>query len=140
MPTDLDLLPTRLLKDSQKAGAEQAEVWVQEGTRLTVRVRQGAVEELTEATTRSLHLRVYVEQRLGRTSCSDLHIRTLGGLAKRTVEHAWKAGQDSFAGLPEKAGHAPEAETLDLYDESLGDLGAASATASAAPRSPRLSS
>jgi PmbA protein len=129
MPTDLDLLPTRLLKDAQKAGAEHAEVWVQEGTRLTVRVRQGAVEELTEATTRSLHLRVYVEQRLGRTSCSDLHIRTLSGLAKRTVEHAWKAGQDPFAGLPEKAGHAPEAETLDLYDESLADLGAADAVA-----------
>ncbi len=127
MPTDLDLLPTRLLKDAQKAGAEDAEVWVQEGTRLTVRVRQGLVEELTEATTRSLHLRVYVDQRLGRASCSDLHVRTLSGLAKRTIDHAWKAGQDAFAGLPEKTATAPEAETLDLYDESLEGLGAAEA-------------
>ncbi len=127
MPADLDLLPSRLLKDAKKAGADDAEVWVQEGTRLTVRARQGAVEELTEATTRSLHLRVYVEQRLGRTSCSDLHVRTLGGLARRTVERAWKAGQDHFAGLPEKPGSVPEAEALDLYDDDLEDVGAAEA-------------
>ncbi len=125
MPTDLDLLPSRVLKDAKKAGADDAEVWVQESTRLTVRVRQGLVEELTEATTRSLHLRVYVEQRLGRTSCSDLHVRTLDGLAKRTVERAWKAGQDRLSGLPEKADTVPEAETLDLYDDELEEVGAA---------------
>jgi PmbA protein len=129
MPADLDLLPSKLLKDAKRAGAEDAEVWAQEGTRLTVRVRQGGVEELTEATTRSLHLRVYVDQRLGRASCSDLHIRTLGGLAKRTVERAWKAGQDKFCGLPEKSGSLPETEALDLYDENLEELSAAEAVA-----------
>ena len=129
MSTDLDLLPSRLLKDAKKVGADDAEVWVQESTRLTVRVRQGSVEELTEATTRSLHLRLYVEQRLGRTSCSDLHVRTLGGLAKRTVDRAWKAGQDTFSSLPEKAGHVPDAEALELYDDSLEELGAADGVA-----------
>ncbi|HXE74291.1 MAG TPA: TldD/PmbA family protein [Candidatus Xenobia bacterium] len=120
MPTrDLELLPERLLKQAQRAGAQDAEVWVQESTRFVTHLRHGNVEELTEATTRSVHLRVFVEQRVGRASSSDLRSKELAALAKRAVEHAWKSHADPFAGLPEKTGAVPPSQGLDLYDPEL---------------------
>ncbi len=122
---DLELLPERLLKQAQRAGAQDAEVWVQEATRFVAHLRHGGVEELTEATTRSVHLRVFVEQRVGRASSSDLRSKELGALAKRAVEHAWKSGTDPFSGLPDQAGEIPSSQALDLYDPELETLTAA---------------
>lgn len=122
---DLELLPERMLKAAAKAGAEEAEVWVQEATRLVVRVRQGTVEELTEATTRSLHLRVFVEKRSSNSSTSDLRPKILPEVARRAVERAWKANADSFAGLPDSTGATVASHTLNLYDPELEMLRAA---------------
>ena len=126
MPTvDLELLPERLLKQAQRAGAEDAEVWVQESTRFVARLRHGSVEELTEATTRSVHLRVFVEQHVGRISSSDLQSKTINSLPKRALERAWKTGVDPFCGLPDQPGEVPPSPALDLYDPALETLTAA---------------
>ncbi len=128
---DLELLPERMLKHAQRAGAQEAEVWVQESTRFVTHLRHGGVEELTEASTRSVHLRVFVEQRVGRASSSDLRSKELGAMAKRAVEHAWKSGADPFSGLPEKGGEVPLSQALDLYDPELESLTAAEKVAMA---------
>lgn len=116
---ELQALAERLLQKARAAGADEAEVWAQESAQFSTRVRQGAVEELTEATTRSLHVRVFADQRVAWASASDLRFETLAELVRRAVERAWLANQDPFAGLPEKTSEAPPAEPLELYDPAL---------------------
>ena len=61
-------LTERVLEQARRVGAEDAEVFLQESTHFSTRVRQGTIETLTEATSRALHLRVFVEQRVARRS------------------------------------------------------------------------
>lgn len=112
----------RLLKQARAAGAEDAEVLLQESTQFSTRVRQGTVETLTEATTRALHLRVFVDQRMARASTSDLREEILTGLISRAVERARLSNQDPFAGLPEEVSTPPAADALALYDPQLESL------------------
>lgn len=120
----------RVLERARAAGADDAEAHLQESTRFTTEVRQGAVEALTEATTRRVDLRVFVDQRVARASSSDLHEDTLDALVRRAVERARAASQDPFAGLPEEpSGGGRWAEQWDgdelgLYDPELEKLSA----------------
>jgi PmbA protein len=109
----------RVLQDARAAGADDAEVHFQESTQFSTRVRQGAVEALTEATARGVHLRIFVDQRVAWAGSSDLREETLDGLVRRAVERARAANQDSFAGLPDDATPPPEGEKLALYDPEL---------------------
>lgn len=121
----MDELAERMLEQARRAGAAEAEVWVQESTQFSTRMRQGTVETLTEATTRALHLRVFVDQRVARASTSDLRGETLTGLVQRAVERSWQANRDPFAGLPEDTSRPPSADELSLYDPHLETLTAA---------------
>ncbi|MFQ5776392.1 MAG: TldD/PmbA family protein [Terriglobia bacterium] len=112
----------RLLQQAQTAGADDAEVLLQESTRFSSRVRQGTVETVKEATARALRLRVFVDQRVARASSSDLRAETLEGLVRRAVERARLANQDPFAGLPENDTTPPEVESLGLYDSQIETL------------------
>lgn len=115
-------LAERLLQQAQTAGADDAEILLQESTRFSTRVRQGTVETLKEATARALRLRVFVDQRVARASSSDLRVETLEGLLRRAVERAWLASQDPFAGLPEENATPPKVESLALYDSQIETL------------------
>ncbi|MDA2914414.1 TldD/PmbA family protein [Acidobacteriia bacterium AH_259_A11_L15] len=122
MNQDFLQISERVLKRARAAGADDAEVFLSEGTNFSTRVRQGTVETVTEATTRALSLRVFVDQRVARASASDLREETLEGLVRRAVERAREANQDPFAGLPEETAAPPSAEGLNLYDPALEAL------------------
>lgn len=113
---DFPALAERLMKQARAAGADEAEVFLSEGTNFSTRVRHGQVETVTEATTRGLSLRVFLDQRVARASASDLRQASVDGLARRAVERARHANQDPCAGLPEKFGTPVAAEELNLYD------------------------
>lgn len=125
MSPKLSELGEGVLERARRAGAADAEVFLQESTRFSTRVRQGQIETLTEATARALHVRVFVDQRVARASTSDLREETLTGLVARAVERARLANQDPFAGLPEEHSPPPAAEPLALYDPHLETLTAA---------------
>ncbi|MGH9862552.1 MAG: TldD/PmbA family protein [Candidatus Acidiferrales bacterium] len=109
----------KTLAAAQQAGADDAEVHLSESSHFSVVVRQGGIEELSQATTRSLHLRVFVGQRLARASASDLSEETLHGLVGRAVERARLANEDPFAGLPDEFPTPPPAAALGLYDPQV---------------------
>ena len=122
--SEFPALAERVLQRARAAGADQAEVLLQESTRFSARVRQGTVETLTEATARGLHLRVFLDQQVARASTSDLREETIAGLVNRAVERARLASQDPFSGLPDEFPALPSAEGLALYDPAFESLSA----------------
>ncbi len=69
----------------------------------SVRVREGEVEDLTEATSRGLGLRVVVDSRLGFAYGSDLSPTGLATLAEKAVALARAAAPDPSNVLPSAA-------------------------------------
>ena len=122
-------LAARWVERARAAGAGEAEVMVNESTHLSCTVRQGAIEALTEATSRSLHLRVFSDHRVARASSSDLRESTLETLVRGAVERARLASPDECAGLPEGASAPPPADALGLFDPAAAALTADEALA-----------
>ncbi len=102
-----------------QAGATDAEAVAAEGDEFSVRVRLGQVEELTEAGSRALGLRVFFAAeggfRTASTSTSDLSQEGIARLVGGAVELAKVTGVDPFAGLPERNEFGAREEDLALY-------------------------
>jgi len=120
----MEQLAERWVERARAAGAEEAEVMVHESTHLVCQVRQGATEMLTEATSRSLQLRVFLDQRVARASSSDLRESTLESLVRGAVGRARLASPDDCAGLPQEFPAPPPPESLGLFDPEAAALAA----------------
>ncbi len=111
------------LERAMRAGATDAEVVAYEGDEFGVHVRLGEVEELTEAGSRALGLRVFFAaeggQRTATTSTSDLSDAGIARLVSGAVGLAKVTGVDPFAGLPDRdafGSHDPLAQALYFED------------------------
>src|ERR1700683_2138656 len=96
-------LAERAVELARKAGAAQADAWLEVGRESSVRVRDGEVEDLTQATSRGIGLRVVVDSRLGFATGSDLSEAGLGPLAQQAVALARAAAPDPANVLPTAA-------------------------------------
>jgi PmbA protein len=88
------------------AGAEQADALCEEAVSLTVRVYEGAVENLTEAGSRGVGVRAFVGGRSGYAYGSDLSEQGLAAVASAAAGAAAVTDADEHAGLPESCGAA----------------------------------
>jgi PmbA protein len=111
--------------EARRAGADDAEVLVRDGSELTVKVRLGAPELVKEATSRALGLRVFVDRRAANTYTSDLGRDALAGFVRDSVALARLAEPDELNTLPEAC--APAAAELELWDERTLGVDAARA-------------
>ena len=103
-----------------KAGAKQADALVESGRQFRVDVLEGDVENLKQAQTRGLGLRVFVDQRTALVYTSDLRLAALEDLAGRAVALARKAQADEHAGLPAEAPSiSAGADALHIHDEAV---------------------
>lgn len=84
------------------AGAEQAEVFLQIGRSADVRVRDGEIEDLTQATSKGVGLRVYVKNRLGFVWTSDFDPSALHRVVDRAIELAAISEPNPLNGLPDQ--------------------------------------
>jgi len=105
-----------------QAGAEQAEVHVQTGDNFSVNVRMGSVETLSQATSKGMSLRVFVDKRMASAGTSDFTPATVSDLVKTTVKLAKSASRDRFNGLPDVG--AVELPKLDLFDPAIAEISA----------------
>jgi PmbA protein len=116
----------RAIEDAIAAGATDAESVAAEGDEFSVRVRLGEVEELTEAGSRALGLRVFFAAeggyRTASTSTSDLSADGIARLVSGAVELAKVTGVDPFAGLPERAEFGKLEDDLALYFDDADKL------------------
>jgi PmbA protein len=123
-------LGREVMDRARRAGADVAEVSARGGFELSVRVRLGKPELVEEAGHNSISLRVLKGGRVAVTATSDLS--TVG--IERCVEDALALVElsepDPFAGPvdPSELARAPHPE-LDLYDDSVGGIDAATALA-----------
>jgi PmbA protein len=88
---------------ARKAGAAEAEAYAERTREASVRVRDGEVEELHQASSKGIGLRVICGQRLGFTYGTDLSKDGLKELAGKAVALAKGAAKDPANGLPRGA-------------------------------------
>lgn len=113
---DLEGTARRAVDAALSAGARDAEAWVERSTERQIRVYEGKVESLTDATSAGIGLRAFVDGRVGYahgTDTSDAGIRMLADAAQAA---AGVADSDPYAGLPEESGAA---DVSDLFSPRL---------------------
>ncbi len=124
-PAGLELDPSlrdfaeQAVERALRAGATDAEAVAAEGDEFSVRVRLGEVEELTEAGSRALGLRVFFAAdggyRTASTSTSDLSAEGIQHLVSGAIGLAKVTGVDPFAGLPDRSEFGQLTDDLALY-------------------------
>ncbi|NNF80860.1 MAG: TldD/PmbA family protein, partial [Rhizobiales bacterium] len=107
----------QLLNRAKAKGADAADVILAESLSVSSTVRLGALEDVERSEGLDLGLRVFVGASQAIVSTSDLGENSLEETATSAVAMAKAAPPDPNAGLPEQASSAPNAESLELYDD-----------------------
>jgi len=122
-PTDeLQALAERLVAFGRSCGADEIEVGIGDGEEFSLDVRMGDIENLVEAGSRSMGLRVIKDGKTAFASSSDLAPETLEHLVRNAVKRAELSSFDPFAGLPELSSRRIDPKSLDLYDPEVSEL------------------
>jgi len=122
---DLESLTADVVALALKAGASDAEAVAREGDEFSVNVRMGEVETLKESGSRGLGLRVFLGQRSGSASTSDLTAEGIRQLVEGALALARVTEEDPFAGFPETGEFGTVADDLHLYYDDVYSLAGA---------------
>lgn len=112
----------RALALAKRHGAQQADAMISHATDFEVKVADGAILTLTQATSRGLGLRVFVDGRMGFCTTSDLQQDSLDHAVARAVAMAREAAVDPFNGLPELTPGVSGTDALDVFDQGVVEL------------------
>jgi PmbA protein len=117
---DLDLAAD-LVRRAKTRGADQVEVYLARGTEFTVEIARGKTQELKQASSKGLGIRLFRRSHMGFVSTTDFTSSSL----ETVLDHG-------FAGLdlstPEEANRLPELsresppDDLELYDSSIAEV------------------
>lgn len=118
MTRDLQKVADAALAAAKAAGADAADVMVDDGTSVSVDVRHGVLEQAERAEGIDLGLRIFVGQRQAIVSASDVSAATLATMAERGVAMATEAPEDPYIGL---AGADQIAKSWDIDALELAD-------------------
>ena len=94
-------LAKKIVQKALKRGAKQAEAFLQVGRSADVRVRDGEIEDLTQATSKGVGIRVFVRNRQGFVWSSDFDPRALDLLIDRAIAIAEMSAPNPLNGLPD---------------------------------------
>jgi len=110
----------RLVAAAKRAGANDAEAYAERTRESSVKVRDGNVEELHQATSKGVGLRVFAGGRLGFAYGTDFSRDGLRKLAHDAVALAKGAAKDEFNELPrgKQLGRGPDG----VYDPAIEDI------------------
>ena len=124
---------TRVVERARQMGADVAEATARQGSHLSAKVRMRKPELVEEAGSRSVGLRVMIDQQVAVTYTSDLSRRGLDRLVEDALELARLSEADSFAGPPDPSLLSDEREhaELKLYDSGMSDVDSGAALARA---------
>ncbi len=103
------------LTETLKQGATAAEVGLSLSSGLSVSARLGDVENIEYDCDQGLGVTVYVGQRKGSASSTDLSLQSIKETVKAACNIAQFSNEDSFAGLPDAELLAQHCPDLDLY-------------------------
>ncbi|MFN2546465.1 MAG: TldD/PmbA family protein [Myxococcales bacterium] len=109
----------QLVKFARKAGAAEAEAYAERTRDSSVRVRDGEVEELQQASSKGVGLRVIIGKRLGFAYGTDFSKDGLRELAAAAVALSKGSARDEANELPRKPGVGEVAGEFDPAIESI---------------------
>jgi PmbA protein len=119
---DLEKLADQLLVFGNKNGGEEIQININNGTEFTVEVRNGKIERLFQASSRSLSLKVIVLSKVATASTNDFSPESLQQLMLNAIKRAMLTSEDEFAHLPLKEIAPEKPENLKLFDASMSEL------------------
>ncbi|KAB2308398.1 metalloprotease PmbA [Betaproteobacteria bacterium SCN2] len=105
----------QVLDHARAAGATAADTEVSEGFGQTVTVRKGEIETVEYNKDKGVGVTVYVGQRRGHASTSDLSDAALKATVEKAATIAKHTAEDEAAGLPEREWLSAEQPELDLF-------------------------
>lgn len=105
-PDDLEDVARRAVEAATDVGAGDAEAWVERSTERQIRVYDGAVESLTDATSAGIGVRAFIDGRVGYAHGTDTTGAGLRAVAAAAHAAAAVADPDEHAGLPDDCGAA----------------------------------
>jgi PmbA protein len=123
MPQDqLEQIAQDLVRRAMKAGATAADATVREGDEFSTTIRLGQIENLKEAASKVLGLRMFLGTRSASSYSSDFSADSLNRLVERTIEMARVTSEDPASGLPQAEELGRHAGDLQLYSEDVAGL------------------
>ncbi len=113
----------RVVELARKSGASEAEAFTERSREASATVRAGEIEELSEASSKGIGLRVIVGGRLGFASTTDFDPAALETLARRAVALAREAAPDAANALPSGRDLKGDSSPISgLFDDAVADL------------------
>jgi len=102
--TDIEAIARRGVEAALAAGAGEADAWCEQSTSRSIRVYGGEVESLSDAGSRGMGLRAFIDGRSGYAYGTDLSDDGVRSVAEAARAAAAVADPDEYAGLPEAPG------------------------------------
>jgi PmbA protein len=123
MPQDqLEQVARDLVQRAMKAGATAADATVREGDEFSTSIRLRQIENLKEAASKVLGLRVFLGTRSASSYSSDFSPSSLNQLVERTLAMARVTSEDPANGLPDASQLGRYTGDLKLYSPDLAAL------------------
>jgi PmbA protein len=114
------MLAEKIVKMALKAGADEAEAFLETNREFEVSVRNGEVETIKQSSAKGVGLTVFKEKKLGFSYTSDFSEESIDEFAKKTVQLSLVADPKPWNGLPDV--RKGKMKDLDLYDASVADI------------------
>ncbi len=118
-------LAESLVVFARSSGADEAEITIGDGSEFGVDIRLGKIENLVEAGSRHLGLKVIKDMKTAYASSSDLTKETLRHLVRSAIQRAAFGSRDVCAGLPPPTTEGIDISSLNLFDPRIKELEAA---------------
>ncbi len=125
MQDNLTQIAQQVVASAVKGGADGAECVIREGQGFSTTVRMGEVEQLKEAGSKALGLRVLVARRCSSSYTSDFSAGGLDRAVNTALAMARLTSEDPYAGLPEPSVLGVARGDLSLYFDDVHALSTA---------------
>lgn len=116
---NLQKIAEELVQYAKKQGADQVQINAGRNSNFNVQVREGEIEELKEAGSTGISLKIIKDEKVADAYSSDLSEDTLRKLVDNAVKRAQYTSKDPNSKLPELEKLTVSPESLKLYDESV---------------------
>lgn len=100
-------------------GADLAEVYLENGRKMSIEIRNGEVETVQEAASHGVGFRVFVEGRMAFASCNDFSDAAFDDAIERAIGFAGKTTADENNVLPDEKGVT---DIPGLYDPQIDQI------------------
>jgi PmbA protein len=116
-------LAKKVVQRATKMGAKQAEAFLEVGRQSSCKVRDGEIEDLTEATSKGVGLRIITkDRRLGFAYTSDFDPASLDSFVDRALQLAQTAAPNKLNGLPTAKELGKPVKAEELFDPAVEGL------------------